>query len=162
RETLSYDLPVLWPTEYAMAGGMFKVANRETRLRFLKRSGTRYVVLPTPPYPGAQPLAAFLGAEQNRLYDAYPDARRAYVVGDAGLGPSVVWQIQGMFQPRFDAEHSILVSELPPPPSGMPGPAVPASATFVEDGYNRVVIRAGLPADGYLTLLDTYNPDWHV
>ena len=27
---------------------------------------------------------------------------------------------------------------------------------------NRVVIRAGLPAAGYLTLLDTYNPDWHV
>ena len=39
---------------------------------------------------------------------------------------------------------------------------VAPSATFVEDGVNRVVIRAGLPADGYLVLLDTYNPDWHV
>ena len=39
---------------------------------------------------------------------------------------------------------------------------MPPSATFLEDGLNRVVIRAGLPADGYLVLLDTYNPDWAV
>jgi Bacterial membrane protein YfhO len=162
RESMSYDLPVLWPTEFARAGGWFHIAPREDRLRFLQRVGTRYVVLPTPPYPGAKPLAQFLGAEQQHLYDAFPDARRAYVVGDAGLGPSVEWQIQGMFQARFDPSHTILVSETPPPAAGQPGPSAPASAAFVEDGVNRVVIRAGLPADGYLTLLDTYNPDWHV
>jgi uncharacterized membrane protein YfhO len=39
---------------------------------------------------------------------------------------------------------------------------VPASATFVEDGLNRVVIQAGLPKDGYLVLFDTYTPDWKV
>jgi uncharacterized membrane protein YfhO len=39
---------------------------------------------------------------------------------------------------------------------------VPASAAFLEDGLNRVVIRAGLPADGYLALLDTYSPDWAI
>ena len=27
---------------------------------------------------------------------------------------------------------------------------------------NRVVVSAGLPADGYLLLLDSYNTDWHV
>ena len=27
---------------------------------------------------------------------------------------------------------------------------------------NRVVVRAGLPADGYLALLDSYDPYWHV
>jgi hypothetical protein len=68
------------------------------------------VILPTPPYPGAKPLAQLLGAEQQHLYDAFPDARRAYVVGDAGLVPSVEWQIQGMFQARFDPARTILVS----------------------------------------------------
>ena len=162
RESMSYDLPVLWPTEFARAGGWFRILSREDRLRYLRRVGTRYVILPTPPYPGAKPLAQILGAEQQHLYDAFPNARRAYVVGDALLGPSVEWQIEGMFQARFDDTAGVLVSEQPPPPSGMPGAPAPPSATFLEDGANRVVIRAGLPADGYLALLDTYNPDWQV
>ena len=167
RESMSYDLPVLWPTEFARAGGWFHVASREDRLRYLRRVGTRYVILPTPPYPGAKPIAQLVGAEQEHLYDAFPDARRVYVVGDALLPPPGVrsiidWQIQGMFQPRYDPARGILVGEPPPPPTGIPGAAVPASAEFVEDGLNRVVVRAGLPADGYLVLLDTYNPDWHV
>lgn len=162
RESMSYDLPVLWPTDFARAGGWFRISTREGRLRFLQRAGVRYVILPTPPFPGARPLAQLIGAEQQHLYDAFPDVRRTYVVADAGTGPDVPWQIQGMFEPRFDATRQILVSETPPPPAGPPGPPAPQSATFVEDGLNRVVIGAGLPADGYLVLLDTYNPDWHV
>ena len=162
RESMSYDLPVLWPTEFARAGGWFLIAPREDRLRYLRRTGTRFVILPTPPYPGAKPLAQLLGAEQQHLYDAFPDARRVYVVGDAGMGPDADWQTQGLFQARFDASNSILVSETPPPAAGFPGAPAPPSAEFVEDGINRVVVRAGLPADGYLALLDTYNPDWHV
>src|SRR5947208_13933695 len=107
RETMSYDLPVLWPTEFARAGGWFRIAPREDRLRFLRRAGTRYVVLPTPPYPGAQPLAQLVGAEQQHLYDAFPDARRAYVVGDALRGPDLNWQLQGLFQARFDPTRGV-------------------------------------------------------
>ena len=162
RESLSYDLPLLWPLEYARMIGYFRYASREERLRFLSRVGTRFVILPTPPYPGAKPLARLIAADQLQLYDLYPGARRTYVVPDAGLGPDVNWQIEGLFQERFDPSKSVLVSEPPPPPAGRPGPPTPASAVFVEDGLNRVVIRAGLPADGYLALLDTYSPDWHV
>jgi membrane protein YfhO len=167
RESMSYDLPVLWPTEFAKAGGWFQIAPRADRLRYLRRVGTRYVILPTPPYPGAAPLAQLVGAEQQHLYDAFPDARRTYVVGDALLPPpgvrSVIdWQIQGMFQARYDPARGILVGEPPPPATGMPGAPAPPSAEFVEDGLDRVVVRAGLPADGYLVLLDTYNPDWHA
>jgi hypothetical protein len=32
-------------------------SSREARLRFLRRVGVRYVILPQPPYPGATPLA---------------------------------------------------------------------------------------------------------
>jgi hypothetical protein len=162
RESMSYDLPVLWPTDFARAGGWFKIAPREDRLRFLSRVGTRFVLLPTPPYPGARPLARMVGAEQLQLYDFNPDARRTYVVPDALMGPDVNWQIQGLFLDRFDSSRGVLVSEPPPPPAGTPAPPVPASATFVEDGLHRVVIRAGTPADGYLALSDTYNTDWHV
>lgn len=162
RESLSYDLPLLWPLDYARAVGRFKFAPREDRLRYLERVGTRFVILPTPPFPGAVPLARLNGVEQLQLYDLFPQARRTYIVPEAGLGPDFKWQLEGLFQPRFDPSKSVLVSERPPPPAGVPGPGVPASATFVEDGLNRVTIRAGLPADGYLVLLDTYNTDWGV
>jgi hypothetical protein len=153
---------VLWPTDFARAGGWFKIAPRADRLRFLSRVGTRFVLLPTPPYPGAQPLARMVGAEQLQLYDFNPNARRAYVVPEALMGPDVNWQIHGLFLDRFDSSRAVLVSELPPPPAGTPGPPVPASATFLEDGLHRVVIRAGSPVDGYLALSDSYNTDWRV
>jgi hypothetical protein len=162
RESISYDLPLLWPLDYARALGRFNYATREDRLRFLSRTGTRFVVLPTPPTPGATPLATLVGIEQMKLYDYNPAAKRVYIVPDALMGPDLIWQIEGMFQPRFDPSKGVLVSEPPPPPAGFPGPPAAASATFVEDGINRVVIRAALPGDGYLALLDSYSPDWKV
>jgi hypothetical protein len=162
REALSYDLPLLWPLEYARTIGLFKYASREDRQRFLRRVGVRYVVMATPPFPGAKPLARLVGVEQMQLYDFNPAAQRAYIVPDALMGPDVIWQIQGLFQERFNPASGVLVSESPPPASGIAGMPVPASASFIEDGLNRVVIRAGLPADGYLALLDTYSPDWAV
>lgn len=162
RESVSHDLPLLWPVEHAREVARFTAANREERLRFLGRVGTRYVLLPTPPFPGAKPLAALVSAEQQHLYDFLPAARRAYIVPDALLGPNVGWQIEGLFQERFDPSSGVLVSEPPPPPSGRPGPAVAASAAFEEDGINRVTVRAGLPADGYLALLDSYDANWKV
>jgi membrane protein YfhO len=162
RESMSYDLPVLWPIEFARTLSLFHISSREARLRFLKRVGTRFALLPQPPYPGARPLAQMEATEQMHLYELDPDARRATIVSDAGIGPNVEWQIQGMFLARFKPSETILVSEPPPPPAGFPAPPAPPSATFVEDGINRVVIRAALPADGYLALFDTYTPDWKV
>jgi Bacterial membrane protein YfhO len=162
REALSYDLPLLWPLEYARTIGLFKYAPREDRLRFLTRVGVRFVVMATPPFAGAKPLARLVGVEQMQLYDFNPGARRAYIVPDALMGPDITWQIEGLFQPRFDPSSGVLVSEPPPPASGIAGMPVPRSVAFLEDGLNRVVIRAGLPADGYLALLDTYTPDWVV
>jgi hypothetical protein len=162
RESMSYDLPVLFPIEFSRAHGLFMASSRAARLRFLQRVGTRYVLLPTPPYPGAVPLAQMRTTEQMHLYELDPHARRAMIVPDALMGPSVDWQIQGMFLQRFHPSDGVLVSEPPPPPSGFPNAAVPASATFLEDGIHRVVVRACLPADGYLALFDTYDPDWKV
>jgi Bacterial membrane protein YfhO len=162
RESMSYDLPMLWSTDFARAVGWFRAMPREERLRYLQRVGTRFVILPTPPYSGARPLAAMIGAEQQHLYDFNPAARRTYVVRDVLLEPDVDRQTQAMFQARFDPLKAVLVSAPPPAAAGVPGPPVPPSATFVEDGLNRVVIRAGSPGDAYLALLDTYNPDWKV
>ena len=162
RESMSYDLPVLWPVEFARTLSLFHISSRDARMRFLKRVGTRYVLLPNPPFPGAPPLAQMAATEQMHLYELDPTARRARIVPDAGMGPNIEWQIQGMFLERLNPAQVLLVSEPPPPPSGFPSPPAPASATFVEDGLTRVVIRATLPADGYLALFDTYTADWKV
>ena len=162
RESLSYDLPLLWPVENTKTLNRFRTAPRPDRLRFLKRVGTRFATLPAPAPPGASPMASVLGAEQLKLYEIQPDARRTYVVRDALMGPTTDWAIEGLFQPRFDPSAGVLVAEPPPPPAGLPGGPVNASAEFVEDGLNRVVVRAGLPGDGYLVLLDSYDPSWAV
>jgi len=162
REALSYDLPLLWPITHTKTINRFRGAPREDRMRFLERAGTRYFILPAPAPPGVPPLASLRGVEQLKLYEARPNVRRAFIVADALIGGETDWAIEGLFQPRFDPSAGVLVSEPPPPAAGAPGPGVRASAEFIEDGLNRVVIRAGLPSDGYLTLLDSYDPDWHV
>ena len=162
REALTCDLPLVWPLEYAHMVESFKDAPREDRLRFLARVGTRFVVLPAPPFAGATPLARLVGVQAMQLYELNPQARRAYIVLDALRGPDTSWQIEGLFQPRFNPASGVLVSDPPPPAAGMAGMPVSAAAEFLEDGLNRVVIRAGLPVDGYLALMDTYTPDWIV
>jgi hypothetical protein len=162
RESLSYDLPLLWPITHTKTINRFRNAPREDRMRFLERTGTRYYVLPAPAPAGVRPLASLRGVEQLKLYEARPNVRRTYVVPDALIGGDTDWAIEGLFQSRFDPAAGVLVSETPPPASGMPGPGVRGSAEFIEDAVNRVSIRAGLPADGYLALLDSYDPDWHV
>ena len=162
RESMSYDLPVLWPVEFSKAHSLFMISSRAARLRWLERVGTRFVLLPQPPYPGAKPLAEMYSTPQMHLYDLYPGATRAMVLPDALIGPDVDWQIQGMFLQRFHPSDGVLVSEPPPPVTGFPNASVPASTKFLEDGLNRVVVQAGLPKDGYLALFDTYNSDWKV
>jgi len=162
RETMSYDLPLIWPVLNQKTENRFRTAPRVDRMRFLLRTGMRYAILTAPAPEGLTPIASLLGAEQLKLYDVNPNAKRAYVVGDALMGPDPDWAVEGLFQPRFDPSSGVLVSEPPPPPAGLPGAPAPSSAEFIEDGLNRVVVRAGLPADGYLALLDSYDTSWHV
>lgn len=162
RETMSYDLPLIWPVLNMKTQNRFRTAPRVDRMRFLLRTGMQYAILPAPAPDDLKPIASLVGAEQLKLYDVNPNARRAYIVGDALLGPDPDWAVEGLFQPRFDPTAGVLVSEPPPPAAGLPGAPVPAAADFLEDGLTRVVVRAGLPGDGYLALLDSYDPDWHV
>jgi hypothetical protein len=162
RESMSYDLPVLWPVPFAKTISLFRISSRQARVRFLKRVGVRYAMLPLPPFPGAVPLAKMPTAPQMHLYELDPWARRLYIAPDALIGPSIEWQIQGMFLERYHPSDGVLVSEQPPPAAGVRGQPVPASASFLDDGDNRVVVKADLPNDGYLALFDSYDPDWHV
>src|SRR4029078_13172008 len=41
RESMSYDLPVLWPVEFARTLSLFHISSRDARMRVLKRGGPR-------------------------------------------------------------------------------------------------------------------------
>jgi hypothetical protein len=59
RESLSYDLPLMWPMLNKKTENRFRTAPREDRLRFLQRVGTRFMVLPAPAPDGLTPLTSF-------------------------------------------------------------------------------------------------------
>ena len=126
-------------------------------------SGPASCVLPQPPFPGATPLARLDAVEQMQLYDCDPrraaHLRRPRRADGAGRRVADPGDVPGRASiPRTACWSASRRRRRP----ACPAPPVPASATFVEDGLNRVVIRAGTAGDGYLALLDTYIPDWKV
>ena len=126
RESLSYDLPLLWPLDFARAVGL--VQGRAARgpaalSRRASARGSSSCRRRRSRAPGRS--RGCVGVEQMQLYDFNPAARRAYIVPDALMGPDVTWQIEGLFQARFDPASGVLVSEPPPPAAGIPGTPVP-------------------------------------
>ena len=100
---------------------------------------------------GRAPLARLIGAEQLQLYDFNPGgAARLRRARRADGDRTSSGRSRGCSRRASIQSSGVLVSEPPPPPAGTPGPACcPRPPTFVEDGLNRVVIRAR-PAGGRL------------
>ena len=48
------------------------------------------------------------------------------------------------------------------PAAGIPGTPEPLPARIVEDGANDVTIEAGLPAEGFVVLRDSFDPSWRA
>ena len=87
---------------------------------------------------------------------------RVAVVSDAQVVPDVDQQVVALFEPGWDSRATALVARQPEA-AGDAGPAVPPFARVITDGANRVVVEAGAAeGGGYLVLLDSYSPDWHV
>lgn len=165
RESISYDLPELWPREYSMMIDVFRWAPREARLRFLDRTGVRYCYLPEPPHPGAQPLTrpvALTGP--MALYECGSNPRRVYVTPDAHVETDLAAQIDRMFDAAHDPDSRVLLEREPPAPAGRPGtPAVAPDAQVVSERNTELVVRASVGAQGgYLNVIDSYDPGWRV
>jgi hypothetical protein len=163
RELVSYDLPQLWPVEYARAVALFERSDRSERLRFLERGGVRYCLLSSPPRQGAVALRAVaeeLG--QVAVYECVPNARRAYVVPTALVVPDVQSQISRLFDESFNADASVMLVEPPPDPAGSPAASETSSARITLDGDDEVLVEVSSAAGGYLVLNDSFAPSWHV
>jgi prepilin-type N-terminal cleavage/methylation domain-containing protein len=157
REALSYDLPVLWPSEYEALVRRFENATAAERDAFLKRSGVRWCVLPEGARPGVEPVAQASHWKMSVL-DCQPAATRVFVTSAARQGTDPSWQRNALFDGTAPDEELRLATL--PPVAGMPGAPAPASARIVTDGATEVVVEATLPADGFVVLRDTYDPSW--
>ncbi len=164
HELISYDLPLLWPVEDARAVTMFERADRAGRLRFLVRGGVRYCLLPSPPYRGAPPLER-VGDQFGAMavYECAPNARRAYVVGNAAIVPDVTAQLHRLFDASFDAESTVMLERSPANVAAGSTPSADAFARITVDDAREVAIDAAAgPGGGYLVLLDSFAPGWRA
>lgn len=164
RELISYDLPQLWPREYTTMLHAFRNAPSEDRLRFLRRTGTRYCFLQEPPSPGAPPLTAPALSEPMALYECHDDPRRVYITESAIVEPDLSRQLDLMLSARHDPSAAALLEHEPPAPAGDRGPAASRPAALVVRERNtELVVKAAVgPAGGYLNVLDSYDPFWRV
>jgi hypothetical protein len=164
RELISYDLPRLWPVEHATAEYVFEHADRERRIRFLASGGVRFCLLPSPPHAGAAPLQR-VGEQFGTMavYECVADARRAAVIANASIVPSVTSQLEQLFDASFDAGATVMLERPAPDAAGSPGTPSAPTARITTDADAEVSIDAAAGADGgYLLLRDTFDPAWRV
>ena len=165
REILSYDLAVLWPKLFDVASHRFFDSDDAGRDLFLKRTGVRYRVLPARVAPKRTPLMKVPYFVESSLYDWGPGAMpRAAVVPSARVVADPLKQVEALFKADWDARSLVLIdreSEV----NGVAGSGMDPSVTpFIDrDRSTHVSVQAGVPyGGGYLVLLDSYSPDWHV
>ncbi|MBM3817400.1 MAG: hypothetical protein FJW14_00085 [Acidimicrobiia bacterium] len=164
RESVSYDLPQLWPAEYALMIQMFGGASAEERVRFIRRTGNRYCYMADPPHPGAKPLTPpNLSTTPMALYACETSPRRVYVTPAARVVSVRRDQIRPLFEAAHDPYAEVLLEREPPPPAGRPGAPGPPRARIVSERNTEVLISASVGAGGgYVNALDTYDPGWQV
>jgi prepilin-type N-terminal cleavage/methylation domain-containing protein len=161
RETLSYDLPLLWPAEYEHLVRRFEHANARERDAFLQRTGITACVLPaTQQRPWR--IVADVPDWSMRVYECYPRASRVFVVAGETFAANAdeAWQREALFDIAAPSDVVRLASV--PRGSARAGPPRPASARITRDTPNDVIVDAALPTAGVLVLRDSYDPSWHA
>ena len=158
REALSYDLPVLWPSEYEATVRRFEQASEAERAVFLRRSGVRWCVLPDD--RSGWPMVTRIPRWHMALFDCDPTATRVFVTTRASSGQDPAWQREALFDPSVSDEEVRL--EALPPLSGRGGPPHAPGAAIVFDGTDDVRLEATLDREGYVVLRDSFDPAWSV
>ena len=162
REMLSYDLGVLWPRRVDLVASRFYKSDRATRDRFLWRTGVRYRILPTG-VGGGRPSVPVDYVMGVRLFDWGPVFPRVSIVPKAMTVPDVRQQVDQLFSPAFDPTQTVSLSTQAVQVWGRPGQPVAPFARVTGERPDEMTVQADVPATGgYLLVLDSFSPGWHV
>jgi prepilin-type N-terminal cleavage/methylation domain-containing protein len=173
HEALSYDLPVLWPSEYERTVRAFEHAGTRERDAFLRRSGVRWCVLPSARVPTNVSLAEIPHWDM-RVLECHPAPQRVFVTTRVKTGADPNWQRAALFNADVADDELRIAAE--PPLAGTVEVvkaeqtsiaetrriAEPPFARIVHDAPNDVIIATMLPGDGYVVLRDSYDPSWRA
>jgi hypothetical protein len=98
------------------------------------------------------------------LYECGGGQPRAYVVPRAEVVPSLRDQVERMFASAHDPSSTVLLEQAASSLAGEPGiPVETMAAQITSDTANAMTVSAAAGAQGgYLTVLDTFDPDWRV
>ncbi len=163
REFLTYDLPVLWPRDFADVTQRFFDSDGEVRDRVLDRAGVRYRILPQRRAGDRVPLTRIPQFYESFLFDFGDEpSDRVSIVPTAVMVPETREQIKALFDDGWDSREVVLVDRLEEP-TGIPGSPVEPYARIVDDSANYTVVEAGVDSEaGYLVFLDSYADDWRA
>lgn len=129
-------------------------------LRLLQLGGVTHVVaLHQEGLEDLAPLAAVPGFYEApvRVFRVPDPLPRTYVVGGARVADGRA-ALELLLDPGFDPRREVLLPEGPSRPAAPP----PGTSRIIERRADRVLIEADLHEEGYVVLLDTYDPGWRA
>lgn len=163
RDSLSFDNTFLWPSEYDMALRRFRVAGFDERIRFLRRAGVRYYLVPWREWEAGRAVAGYEEPARLTFYEGPDPLPRVSLAAGALVVPDRGEQIERLFASDPVAEPPVLLDAPPPEPAGAAGPGAGAAVRVVSESAEEMVVEARVPSTGgYLVVRDTFSPAWHV
>jgi hypothetical protein len=155
------DARGLYPQRLARLTRVLRgVEGTPAELRLLQLAGVSHVLaLHTESFPGLRTVATLpsLFLKPIRILQVPDPLPRTFVVGGARRSDAA--EIDALVDPSFDPRREVILPlDAPPPPAVGSG----GESRILESQPDRVLIEAQLVGEGYLVLLDTYDPGWRV
>jgi len=160
----SYDLDVPGlgsPYVAALTSLLRRVEETPAHTRLLRLGAVSHVVaLHTRGFEDLEPLAAQEGLfpEPMRVFRVPAPVPRTYVVGDAQVADGEAG-LQVLLDPAFDPARTIV---LPAAPATRTDPSSAGTSRVVAQDADRVALEAELRGDGYVVLVDAWDPAWRA
>ncbi len=148
----------LFPDEVAELTGLLPLVDGTPLLSRLLRVGGITHVLSLDAMPELRPLAVVPVLLESPLlvYELPQPLPRAYAVGGSRAGADA----GALLDPGFDPLAEVVLDSDAPALAGPPGRA--GRVAIEQRKADRVTLTADMDREGYLVLLDAYDPGWHV